>query len=123
MFEIEEAGSIISEAAGDGANVIFGAVIDESYGDQLMVTVIATGFSKASRASKRPAQQPIRQPLAGRITAIPNGLSDLRNLEAPTITRWGLDVNTDSEGEEAEDGHRIEKSNPNRPAFLRKIMD
>ncbi|GAB4248324.1 MAG: cell division protein FtsZ [Thermoleophilia bacterium] len=44
LFEVNEAAEIISGAADSEANVIFGAVIDEAMGDQMRVTVIATGF-------------------------------------------------------------------------------
>lgn len=44
LFEVNEAAEIVSRAADADANVIFGAVIDESLGDTLRVTVIATGF-------------------------------------------------------------------------------
>lgn len=44
LLEINEACSIIQEAAHEDANIIFGAVIDESMGDGIRVTVIATGF-------------------------------------------------------------------------------
>jgi len=46
LFEVDEAASIIFEEAGKDANLIFGAVIDPTMGDELQVTVIATGFSK-----------------------------------------------------------------------------
>lgn len=44
MFEVGEASNTISEAADDQANVIWGAAIDETMGDTVRVTVIATGF-------------------------------------------------------------------------------
>ncbi len=44
LMEVNEACSIIQEAAHEDANIIFGAVIDETLGDQIRVTVIATGF-------------------------------------------------------------------------------
>ncbi len=44
LYEANEAASIIQEAAGSEANIIFGTVIDESMADELRVTVIATGF-------------------------------------------------------------------------------
>ena len=50
LFEIDEAATIIRQAAHDECNVIFGAVVDESFGDQLRVTVIATGFDPADAA-------------------------------------------------------------------------
>ncbi len=46
LFEVNEAAGVIANAADTDANVIFGAVIDDSLGDQIRVTVIATGFDK-----------------------------------------------------------------------------
>lgn len=45
LFEASEATMVINEAAGEDANIIFGAVIDEMLGDEVRVTVIATGFN------------------------------------------------------------------------------
>jgi cell division protein FtsZ len=53
LFEVNEAAEIIGSAADGDANIIFGAVIDEALGDQVRVTVIATGFDRHS--SDRPA--------------------------------------------------------------------
>jgi cell division protein FtsZ len=44
LFEVNEAAEIIASAADANANIIFGAVIDESLADEVRVTVIATGF-------------------------------------------------------------------------------
>ncbi len=44
LFEVNEAAEIIASAADPEANIIFGAVIDDSLGDELRVTVIASGF-------------------------------------------------------------------------------
>jgi len=49
MREIQEAASLIQEQAHEDANIIFGASIDETMGDVIKVTVIATGFDKASQ--------------------------------------------------------------------------
>jgi cell division protein FtsZ len=46
LFEVNEASSIIRESADDDANIIFGAVIDETMRDEMKITVIATGFDK-----------------------------------------------------------------------------
>ncbi len=46
LFEVDEASTLIKEAAHDEAEIIFGAVIDENMGDEVRVTVIATGFGK-----------------------------------------------------------------------------
>lgn len=44
LSDVNEAAAVITEAADPDANIIFGAVIDESLGDEIRVTVIATGF-------------------------------------------------------------------------------
>ena len=46
LFEVNEAAEIIHSAADANANIIFGAVIDEGMGDEIRVTLIATGFDK-----------------------------------------------------------------------------
>jgi len=45
IMEVDQATNIIFEEAGQGANIIFGAVIDPDLKDEIMVTVIATGFN------------------------------------------------------------------------------
>jgi cell division protein FtsZ len=55
LHEVNEAASVVVGAAGDDANVIFGAVIDPNMDGEMMITVIATGFgheSPRSRAEK-----------------------------------------------------------------------
>ncbi len=47
LFEINEAASLVQEAAHAEANIIFGTVIDDSLGDEVRVTVIAAGFDAA----------------------------------------------------------------------------
>jgi cell division protein FtsZ len=46
LFEVNQAAAIIRETAHPDANMIFGAVIDENMGDELRITVIATGFER-----------------------------------------------------------------------------
>jgi cell division protein FtsZ len=70
IYEVNEAAEIISDAADADANIIFGAVIDDSLGDEVKVTVIAAGFTDASSsaasaappATLRPVER--RQPVA-----------------------------------------------------------
>jgi cell division protein FtsZ len=56
LFEINEAASLVQDAAHPEANIIFGTVIDDSLGDEVRVTVIAAGFD---------AQGPSRKPVVG----------------------------------------------------------
>ena len=46
LFEVNAASSIIRESADDDANIIFGAVIDETLTDEMKITVIARGFDR-----------------------------------------------------------------------------
>ena len=50
IFEVNEAAQIISDAADPDANIIFGSVIDESLGDKVQVTVVATGFGNNAKS-------------------------------------------------------------------------
>ncbi len=49
LFEVNEAAEVVTSAADQNANVIFGAVIDDAMGDSVRVTVIATGFGGSRR--------------------------------------------------------------------------
>ena len=53
LFEINEAASLVQDAAHPDANIIFGTVIDDSLGDEVRVTVIAAGFD-ASGGNRKP---------------------------------------------------------------------
>ncbi|MBN2395773.1 MAG: cell division protein FtsZ [Candidatus Atribacteria bacterium] len=48
LYEVNQAAEIIQEAANSDANIIFGAVINESLGEDIRITVIATGFDMLS---------------------------------------------------------------------------
>ena len=54
LFEINEAASLVQDAAHPEANIIFGTVIDDSLGDEVRVTVIAAGFDATS-----PSRMPV----------------------------------------------------------------
>ncbi len=49
LFEVNEAAELVTEAADEDANIIFGAVINEDFNDELRITVIATGFENDRR--------------------------------------------------------------------------
>ena len=55
LFEVNEAAEIVAAAADKDSNIIFGAVIDDSMGDDVRVTVIATGFDhRGASTHERP---------------------------------------------------------------------
>jgi cell division protein FtsZ len=53
LFEINEAASLVQEAAHPEANIIFGTVIDDSLGDEVRITVIAAGFEGGQPTHKK----------------------------------------------------------------------
>jgi cell division protein FtsZ len=52
LYEVNEASTLITEAAHEDAEIIFGAVIDETLTDEVKVTVIATGFDQRQPTPK-----------------------------------------------------------------------
>ena len=113
LHEINEAAMIINEAIGAESNMIFGAVIDDSLKDQVMITVIATGINgerrkaqpeirkerrvEPARLRPRPSiQEPARtrqpEPAArNTLVARPSRRSSRRELEIPTFLRRQMD--------------------------------
>ena len=57
LFEVNEAAEVVTSAADQNANVIFGAVIDEAMGDEVRVAVIATGFGNGRRRRRSAAHE------------------------------------------------------------------
>ena len=55
LYEISDAAKLVEEAVHPDANIIFGAVIDDSLGDEVRVTVVAAGFDEAQQRSSAPA--------------------------------------------------------------------
>ncbi len=66
LFEVNEAAEVVTSAADPNANIIFGAVIDESLGDEVRVTVIATGFG-ARRRKRRDESRVIEPAVSTRL--------------------------------------------------------
>ncbi len=71
LFEINEAASLVQEAAHPDANIIFGTVIDDSLGDEVRVTVIAAGFDANSpnRAAVVGAGAKVAAASSGKVTS------------------------------------------------------
>jgi cell division protein FtsZ len=59
LFEVNEAAQVVTSAADQNANVIFGAVIDEALSDEVRVTVIATGFGPSRVRRRRRTEEPV----------------------------------------------------------------
>jgi cell division protein FtsZ len=59
LFEVNEAAQVVTSAADQNANVIFGAVIDEGLREEVRVTVIATGFGPSRMRRRRRSEEPV----------------------------------------------------------------
>ncbi|OLT19996.1 cell division protein FtsZ [Ornithinimicrobium sp. CNJ-824] len=94
LFEINEAARLVQEAAHPEANIIFGAVIDDSLGDEVRVTVIAAGFdggAPQTRSDERALGQvqPGRQPQQQRSAQQPPAQQAQRAVGAPAAPQGG----------------------------------
>ena len=87
LFEISEAARIVADSAHPDANIIFGAVIDDTLGDEVRVTVIASGFEAGNARIPSPRRAtPASEPVAA--AAVPSAdrddtATDLPPVEAP----------------------------------------
>ena len=122
LHEVNEAATLIQEEADDDANIIFGAVIDESMGDEMRITVIATGFGeRVEKGMGRHGSEP-RGLQAGGRPVRRHGLVADDELDVPTWQRRRKDAPV-SEGRQAaapsppapEEGDEFEI-----PTFLRR---
>ena len=77
LVEVNQACSLIQEAAHEDANIIFGSVIDDEMGEKLKITVIATGFTSrdARRIERMDATRQVRGPTQGTL-AIPQAATE-----------------------------------------------
>jgi cell division protein FtsZ len=84
LFEVNEASTLIQEAAHEDANIIFGSVIDANLVDEVRITVIATGFDgSAAYAVPDPHAQPVERKRATQI-AMPYGVTVSKPVELKT---------------------------------------
>ncbi len=83
LFEVNEAAEIIASVADPEANIIFGAVIDDALGDELRVTVIATGFEYAAPGARPVVRKPARQEAPAEKTMV----FESEELDIPTFLR------------------------------------
>lgn len=141
--EATAATRIIQQEAGDDVEIIFGTVIDDEMGDDLRITVIATGFEKKvvpqqKTRSKRVELSPPRTFDFGGINY--KGEDSLKELDKPAFQRRGGHIALEStpgdggeiknaarvrllNAEEIQDKEKNKSPEADVPAFLRKMMD
>jgi cell division protein FtsZ len=78
LWEVNEAAKAVAEAAHADANIIFGAMVDEKLGDQVWVTVVATGYGAERREARSTGRSRLEEPAgeprvqrAGRASSAP----------------------------------------------------
>jgi cell division protein FtsZ len=138
LHEVNEAASMIQEEAHEEANIIFGAVIDETITDEIRITVIATGFGEVKgevKQEQKPAAPAQNHANVSAITSAPQKSKkvvhlgtiiddldtptwqrkkqDSDEVETVTLNKSSFQFSTDAE---EEDKYEI-------PAFLRRQMD
>jgi cell division protein FtsZ len=86
LFEVNEAAEVVTGAADQNANVIFGAVIDPALTDEVRVTVIATGFGPYRHRRRRPVEVGEEEPSAAETSSERFELPD-DVLEVPSFLR------------------------------------
>ncbi len=136
LFEVDEAAEIIKQTADPEANIIFGTVIDERMGDEVAITVIATGFDASRRresqrtqvassvevatalriARDREMQREERVPAAIPVTPEPSAMPDISSEELPAAAV----VQPRTNGMDIRRGPQQEVEDLDIPAFLRR---
>lgn len=97
LYEVQEAADLVTNAADEEVNVIFGSVINESLSDEIVVTVIATGFDESAQKQKL-AKREERPGIAERQQAATKQMEDnippRESGPAPNLDEDELDIPT-----------------------------
>jgi cell division protein FtsZ len=109
LYEVNQAAAIIRETAHPDANLIFGAVVDEDMGDEMRITVVATGFERTPARRQMLHSRPERPSVS--VEAAPSSSSSSQSMGAP-------------QGDPVRERETVQpKFSPNNldiPAFLRR---
>jgi len=122
MKEVNEVMNTVREFAADDAHIIFGAVYDEDMGEEIRVTVVATGLGQAQ--SRRQSFEVINTPVVhGQATGTDGAFMhasaqgiDYSQLDVPAVVRKGRSTTVEALANSGVDRYDI-------PAFLRKQAD
>ncbi|MCK4688961.1 MAG: cell division protein FtsZ [Candidatus Marinimicrobia bacterium] len=119
LFEVDEACQIITEEAGKEADIIFGAVIDENLTDEIMITVIATGFgskpnsrNEKINSMKIPTNQEEFEAQKIALDYFPENISEDKNNIKPPL-KFAYEENIEED---------YSQSGSDIPAYIRKKM-
>jgi len=110
LYEINEASSLIQAEAHDDANIIFGTVVDETMGDEVRITVIATGFDENEKRKQETPPVPKLNTYKREDLSTPAFMRKGKTAENQKVVRMGVIDDQDNIDFEV-------------PAFLRKQAD
>ena len=118
--EVAEASEFIHSEVGEEAEIFWGTSVDDSLGDEMRVTVIATGIGKAPEV-----QDKVEQPLRGKIRDItPEDMDKIIDYDEPTFIRQKKAVGESSGAYyRGNSGVIIDDSELDVPTFLRRKAD
>jgi cell division protein FtsZ len=112
LFEVSEASTLIQGEADDEANIIFGTVIDENMGDEIRITVIATGFEQGGK----------KRQTAGNVSHL-SSYRQREDLSTPAFMRKDKTPLATQAVIKMGAGDDDENSNLEIPTFLRRQAD
>ncbi|MFW5940170.1 MAG: cell division protein FtsZ [Chloroflexota bacterium] len=119
LYEVNQAAAIIRETAHPDANLIFGAVIDEAMGDEIRITVIATGFERSMPSRRQVLQDRYGDPSAS--SGNPSGsASSTRGSGSGGSAPAQRSSDTREAKKREEDQPKFSPNNLDIPAFLRR---
>ncbi|MCK6529488.1 cell division protein FtsZ [Myxococcota bacterium] len=134
LFEVNEAATLIQEEAHEDAEIIFGWVIDDTMGDEVRVTVIATGFQAQEEERATPSQPSIDRilkPVAPKVNSVTPWAVVKDPLDVPpAVRRTRANESLDPVRKLTRDPQAVldveselDLSEFDRPTFIRKLAD
>lgn len=133
MQEVSEAAEIITENTDKDVRVIFGTVIDESMGDDIRITVIATGFEDRERKVMMPDNIDINGLYAGKKSFYPSSIFTRKNSPkvqeieeeekiVNTFEKKQIEIIHDDIAGDMSKNNNLDEEDLEIPAFIRKKM-
>ena len=146
LHEVHEAATIIQRAADPEANIIFGCVLNEDMGDEVEITVIATGFREEQLEKSEPRStsttvpgskvrtMPVRDDLIRRSGALGGGVASASASQKPAaeeqrpprlrdLARQREETQAEPEPEPVEAHSRVDPNDLDQPAYLRRRIE
>ena len=124
LYEVNEASTLVQEEAHEEANIIFGAVIDETLKEEMRVTVIATGFGRAEEMEERIPESRVAPP--EREKTVVSFTRRENNRDIPTFIRQEKPVEVQEKQAKSARGRmsvNLKEEEYDIPTFLRKQAD